>query len=134
MVKSLKVSHQMLAESVSQIQSASRSYSQAKPLLRDFYEKLLNHFSRQGGTFYESLFQFYQDDRPSGKMLEFLLHDLKDLKVRYLVFYELHAAEMTGGHPKTFSLDFAEFSGAILARIRMEEDYLLPLLEKISEI
>jgi hypothetical protein len=130
-IQGLKVSHQMLVESILQIQLSLRAYNQAKPKLRDLYKTLQNHFGREDAGFYDRLSLYYADDRQSTKMLEFLVHDLKDLKIRYLVFYDLHSAEMSGGHPRTFPLDFTEFSQSILSRIKMEEDYLFPLLEKM---
>ena len=131
LITGLKVSHQMLIEAISQIQLCLRSYAQTKPKLRDFYNVLLNHFSCQDHKFYDRLALHYVDDRQSTKMLEFIIHDFKDLKVRYLVFYDLHSAEMTGGHPRSFPIDFTEFSTHVLGRIKVEEDYLFPLLEKL---
>ena len=96
-------------------------------------EKILQHLARQDKTMMDRLVEFYRDDRAASKMLEFLIHDLKDLKVKYLVFYDLHSAELTGGRPRSFPLDFTEFAKGILSRITIEEDYLFPLLEKLPE-
>ena len=132
LITGFKLSHQLLTDSIAQIQLSLRSYAQAKPKLREFYDNLHNHFSRQDQKLYERLSLRYVDERPTIKMLEFLIHDLKDLKVKYLVFYDQHSAEMAGGHPRSFPVDFNEFADNVLARIKIEEDYLLPLLEKLS--
>ena len=131
LIDGFKLSHQMLTDCISQVQLVTRSYPLAKQKLKELYSNLLNHFTRQDHRLYDRLSLFYIDDRQATKMLEFLTHDLKDLKIRYLVFFDLHPGEMTGGHPRTFPLDFNEFAKSILARIKMEEDYLFPLLEKL---
>ena len=132
LITRLKLSHQMLTDLISQIQLLLRSYNQAKPKLRELYKNLQDHFGIQDTKFYERLSLHFVDDRESAKMLEFLLHDLKDFKIKYLVFYDQHPAEMIGGHPRMFPLEFTEFAKNILSRITMEEDYLFSLLEKLS--
>jgi hypothetical protein len=131
LITGFRLSHQMLTDSISQIQLSLRSYSQAKPKLRELYSNLHNHFSRQDQKLYERLSIFYAEDRPTTKMLEFLAHDLKDFKIKYLVFSDQHTGEMGGGHPRSFPAEFIEFANSILARIKIEEDYLFPLLEKL---
>lgn len=131
LITGIKLSHQMLIDSIAQIQLSLRSYNQAKPKLRDFYKNLQNHFSRQDAALYDRLSLYFIADRQATKMLEFLILDLKEIKIKYLVFYDLHSGEALGGHPRTFPLDFTEFANSILSRIKMEEDYFFPLVEKL---
>jgi hypothetical protein len=131
LITGFRLSHQSLVDSIAQIQLSLRSYSQAKPKLREFYSNLHNHFARQDQKFYDRLALYYADDRPATKMLDFLTHDLKDLKVKYLVFSDQHTGEMGPGHPRRFPLEFTEFASQILARIKIEDEYLLPLVEKL---
>ena len=86
LIVGLRLSHQMLTDSITQIQLSLRSYPQAKSKLRELYNSLHNHFSRQDQKLYDRLSLYYMDDRPTIKKLEFLTHDLKDLKVKYLIF------------------------------------------------
>ena len=131
LITGFRLSHEILTDSISQIHQSLRSYNQAKPKLRDLYNNLHNHFARQDPKFYERLVLHYIDDRPATKMLEFLTHDLKDFKIKYLVFYDQHTGEMGGGHPRSFPMEFNEFSASILARVKIEEEYLFPLIEKL---
>ena len=126
-----RLSHQALTDSIAQIQLSLRSYGQAKPKLREFYSNLQSHFARQDQKLYDRLSSYYVGDRPTIKMLEFLTHDLRDLKVKYLIFSDQHTGEMGPGHPRSFPVEFTEFANHILARIKVEEDYLFPLLEKV---
>jgi|SRR3989338_6923642 len=132
LITGFRINHEILTDSISQIQLSLRSYNQAKPKLRELYNNLHNHFARQDPKFYERLALHYIEDRPATKMLEFLMHDLKDFKVRYLIFYDQHSGEMGAGHPRSFSFEFNEFANSILARIKIEVDYLFPLLEKLT--
>ena len=131
LITGFRLSHDMLTDSISQLQLSLRSYAQDKPKLRELYDNLHNHFARQDQKFYERLSLFFVEDRPTVKMLEFLTHDLKDLKIKYLVFYDHHSGEMGVGHPRSFPLEFNEFSAHILARIKIEEEYLFPLIAKL---
>src|SRR6185436_18756957 len=97
LVTGFRISHQMLIDTISQIQLSLRSYHQLKPKLRELYGNLHNHFSRQDPKFYEQLLAHYATDRTAVKMLEFLTHDLKDIKVKYLIFSDQHTGEMGGG-------------------------------------
>lgn len=131
LISGFRLSHEMLADSISQIHLSLRSYAQAKPKLRELYNNLYNHFGRQDSKLYESLSLLFVDDRPALKMLEFLTHDLKDLKIKHLIFYDQHSGEMGAGHPKSFPVEFSEFASQILARVKIEEEYLFPLIAKL---
>lgn len=126
-----KTSHQALVNSVDQIQLNMRDYLRVKPHLRELHANLLAHFSRQNHVLFEQLNALNKDDRQASKMLEFLELDLRDLKIRYLVFYDQHSGELADSHGRNFTKNFTEFAGAILGRVKIEEEYMFPLLEKL---
>ena len=115
-----------------QIQVVVRSYPQAKQKLRELNEKLLAHLGLQTDSFFKKLSDSCALDHETRKMLEFLTHDLKDLKIKYLIFFDKHTGEMGVMSARTFLKDFNEFSEAILMRMKIEEDYLFPLLKRLE--
>lgn len=129
-VNSFRLSHEAILDVVAQLQGLTRSYLQAKPLLLDLSERLLAYFNRQDREFYRDLSVFFAEDRAALKILEFLELDLKDLKIQYLVFFEKHSGELGDVNSRNFVKDFREFSGAVIARVKMEEDRLMPLLKR----
>ena len=128
---SFRIGHQSIVENLSQLQAVARSYQIAKPVIRELRERLLNHFGKQNDALFDSLRSYYSDDRESLKILEFLTHNLKDIKVKYIIFFEKHSGEMADMSSKSFPVDFYGFSKDVLAHIKLEEEYLLPLLEKL---
>jgi predicted flavoprotein YhiN len=132
--QSLKLGHQALVDAIDSIQPFLRSYPQAKPRLREFQQRLLTFFSKQDDIFFHALYQFYKNDRSATKMIDFLVHDLKDLKVQFLIFFEKHSGEALDQHVHTFPKDFMDFAAQILAHIKIEEERLLPLLMKMEGV
>ncbi|OGX24539.1 MAG: hypothetical protein A3D10_08280 [Omnitrophica WOR_2 bacterium RIFCSPHIGHO2_02_FULL_48_11] len=111
----------------------ARSYNQAKPILRGLHEQLLNYFARQDQKILDQLYSFYIDDRSSYKLVEFLEHDLKDIKIKLLIFYDKHTGEVADMNARSFPLDFQKFLQEIINRMNVEEEYLFPLLEKLPK-
>lgn len=132
-VNSFRLSHEAILDVVSQLQALTRSYFQAKPLLVDLRERLLAYFNRQDQEFYQTLRNFFAEDRPALKILEFLELDLKDVKIQYLIFFEKHSGEMGDVNSRNFVKDFREFSNVLLARVKTEENHLLPLLARMEQ-
>ena len=128
---SFQRAHRSILLSLDRIQGVSRLYSQAKLGVCQLNDHVLNHLSRQDETFYQSLRDFYASHRESLKMLEFLTHDLKDLKIKYLVFSEKHSGAMGDLGARSFIKDFGEFKQDLVERIEMEENYLFPLLDGV---
>ena len=131
-VNSFRLSHEAILDVVSQLQALTRSYLQAKPLLLDLRERLLAYFNRQDQEFYQNLRNFFAEDRPAVKILEFLELDLKDVKIQYLIFFEKHSGEMGDVNSRNFVKDYREFSNVLLARVKTEENHLLPLLGRME--
>src|SRR3989344_6335877 len=133
LVKSLRLGHNSLLHTIEQLQQVARSYNQAKPILRGLHEQLLNYFARQDQKILDQLYSFYIDDRSSYKLVEFLEHDLKDIKIKLLIFYDKHTGEVADMNARSFPLDFQKFFQEIINRMNVEEEYLFPLLEKLPK-
>ena len=131
LTENFKTGHQSIVDILDRTQGVVRSYSVAKPNIREMSKILLAHFGRQDKEFFDKLHSFYQSDRQATKMIESLIHDLKDTKVKYLVFFDKYSGEMGDIGSNNFPRDFIAFAHDILGRIKIEEDYLLPLIEKL---
>lgn len=131
LVENFSSAHATILNSIDQIFLVCRSYSQVKPLLRALHEKVLAHLGRQDKVFIAKLTEAAGDNREAAKMLEFLVYDLKNIKIKYLIFYDNHSGEMADINARTFPKDFQEFSDELITRIKMEEEYLFPFLKKL---
>ncbi|MDD3375565.1 MAG: hypothetical protein PHY73_07595 [Candidatus Omnitrophica bacterium] len=129
----LKVGHQAIVCAIDQTQGFLRSYREARPRIRSLGEQLATFFSRQDKRMFDQLYAFYAGDRLSTKMIDFLAHDLKDIKVKYLTFFDKHSGEVFDTSASSFPKDFMDFSGQIIGRLKIEEEYLFPLLEKMDQ-
>ncbi len=132
-LKTIKLGHQTVVEALSTTQPFARSYQDAKAPLRSLREILAMFLGRQDQALFDRLYQFYSDDRPSTKMIDFLVHDLKDIKIQYLIFFDKYSTESWLSRSSSFPKDFGDFSSQVLARIKIEEEYLFPLLQKMAE-
>jgi len=132
-VTTLEQGHQAIKEAISAIQVVARSYPAARPRIRELQSVLLTHLGRQDRKLQERLARHYRDGREQTKMLEFLQHDLKEIKVQFLVFFDKYTGELTDFGGNTFPKDFSVFTGTILDRIRIEEEYLFPLVRALPE-
>lgn len=130
---SFRLSHEALLGSIVQVQSTARNYLQAKPALFELNERMKAFFGREDEEFYNQLKNFFAEDREVLKMIEFLIHDLNDLKIQFLIFSEKHAGDLANQSGRNFVKDFRDFSSAVIARVKMEEDRLIPLLARINE-
>ncbi len=131
LIEDFKVNHKAIIDTLGQLQLLTRSYLEAKPKIRELERKLLPYFQSENKEFFDRLSGFYASDRPSLKMIEFLVDDLKDLKIKFLIFFERHSGGMEDRHWRDFPVDFTKFSNEILARIKIEKDYLFVLLNRI---
>jgi len=128
-----KVRHQSIIDTLDQVQVLARSYVMAKPKIREMSEKLLAHFSGQDDELFDQLRTTHALDRQSLKIIEFLIYDLRDFKVKYLIFFEKHSGEILDMSARTFPKDLSDFAREIITRFKIEEEYLFPLLEKIPK-
>lgn len=130
LIQRFRKGHQAIADVVTQIQRVVRSYGQAKPLLPVLDQVLINHLECQDDELFRELLDFYREDREAVKMLEFLIYELKEFKIQYLVFSDKYPGHMADRGSRNFPKDFAELTKAIVGRLQMENEYFFPLLEK----
>ena len=131
-ISRFKMRHQTIVDLLDQIQVLSRSYFQAKPKIRELRERLLAHLSHKDDEFFDHIRLSYKGDRHSVKLIEFLAHDLKDIKIKYLVFFEQYSGELADIGSRNFPGELIRFSREVLGRIKIEEEYLFPLLQKLG--
>jgi hypothetical protein len=125
-------SHVYLLSALDLIRQNIRSYAVAKPHLKNLQNLLLNHFEKQSKILYEELITFYSNDREKSKLLEFLTHDLKEFKIKTLVFFDAHSADMGDLKPKGIIPEFEEFSHFIIGRMHHEKKYLIPMVREME--
>jgi len=131
LVSGFRVSHQAIVDIFDRTQLVARSYLQAKPFIREMEAILLVHFNHQDKELFDRLRELFRSDRESEKMIEFLTHDLKDIKIKFLIFFEKHSGEVLDTNWRSFPVDFLQFHREVLARIKVEESYLFPLIVKL---
>ena len=130
-IRKINSAHRSILETIDRLQLNLRNYPQAKPLIRELHQKLLAHFGQQNESLLAPLKDYYSGHRNEAKMIEFLEFDLKEIKIKLLVFYDQHSGELEDTNSRSFPGDFNDFSGFIMGRIKMEADYLIPLLGKL---
>ena len=128
----LKIAHQTIAEALDSTQLSLRSSRETNKQLYDLREKLLSAFGQQDKVMIDALYAFYEGDRLSIKMIDFLVHDLKDIKIKFLIFFDKHTGEVWNKKKGSLSGDFLDFAAQIVAHLKSQEEYLFPLLEKMD--
>ncbi len=132
-IETFKKGHDSIYHSIDQIQLSIRSYPQVKTKLRVLEDSLSAHFSKQNSEFFEKLRKGCRDDHSSLRMIDFLEHNIKECKIKFLQFFDVYSKEMGGlGSPK-FPLQFTSFCKDILTHLQIEEEYLFPLIEEHSK-
>lgn len=129
-ITGFKNGHQAIMSAVSQVRQVVRSYPAARSRLHELNDILMAHLSRQDREFFKRLFDYYEGNRESTKMLEFLSLDVKDLKINYLTFLDKHLGDAGSRRVASFPKDFTDFTQTLMMRIQLEEEYLIPLLER----
>ena len=129
----LSLAHESLADAIGNLQPVLRSYHEAKPRLRELEKRLFLFFGKEDKAFFDALYEFFKEDRPSTKMIDFLVHDLKELKISCLTFFDQHSGELADMHARNFPKDFSIFADQIAGRIKIEQEHLFPLLAKTTE-
>ena len=127
----LKFGHQAIIFSLDDLQQVVRSYNQAKPKLRALQNTLLDHFSLMKNDLYDFLRAQLQNDSQALKTIEFLDFDIKDIKIKTLVFFDEFPADMGDVHPVNFPKKFSDYTHELAAHLRTERQKLFPLLERL---
>ncbi|GEM_PF-569288 len=132
-IAQLTASQAIVVDLIARIEDALRSpYSLVKPNIRKIQNGLFSHFGAQDEKFFKELASCYQLDRESVKVIEFLTHDLNELKIKFLIFFDKYTGELADRGSSSFPRDFTQFSAQVLARFKTEEEYLFPLIKKSS--
>ncbi len=138
LIKKLKSGHQDILNGLEDIEKGVRegnltkgSYAKVKAKARVFQNKLLSYLGKQNFEFFQELELFFQGEHQELKMIEFLKKDLNDTKVQVITFFELHPCDMGDVNPGNFSKDFFRLGRDLIVRIKVEEDYLFSLLERL---
>jgi len=121
--------HKAILSQIDQVQNHLRFFYKARIQLRNLNDVLSSHLKRQDEKLFLFLQEHYKDDGKSLKMIEFLIHDLKELRIHALTFWDKYMMATGDVMERNFSKDFVEFSKAILTRLDIEEQYLFPLIE-----
>ncbi len=95
-------------------------------------EQMTGYFKAQGDEFYQYLNKKFSDNEQALKMLDFLTSDLRYVKAKYLKFYEKYGDTMSEVTWRSFPKEFNEFSREMMARLRIEKEYLFPLLDQLQ--
>lgn len=109
-----------------------KDYLTARPGLRDLQNSILNHLQKQNDSFYHDLESSDLLSSEEQKNIRFLKEDLRGFKVKTLLFFDEHPADMGDVNPKNFKRDFSDYLQELMARVRHEEEFLMPIIEKIA--
>ena len=132
-IDNLVKGHGILLSTINQMQTCLRSYSAIKPQLQEFEGQVFGHLGQQNKELFEQLSEYFREDRQKLKMIEFLTVNLKDIKIKALtLFDQFPAADKADRYPGLFPKQFTDFTQELMARIKLEGEYLLPLLEQYN--
>jgi len=131
--RSFRHAHQAIVSAIDQVLLNVRSYTVARPALRELDAQLLAHLGRQDSAFYQHLSECVGDNREQQKMLEFLKHDAAESKVLFLEFFDRYLNEYNMADVKNLPVAFLAFKKAVIERLDAEEEYLLPLFETVPQ-
>jgi hypothetical protein len=127
----LQKSHRAVVRSISEIQPYLRRFPEVRPRLMILEEQLLLHWSLQDVGLWEKLQANASLQGAQEKMVDFLIQDLKEMKIKHFSFFEKYGSDAKQGSTYQLTQHFTEFIRAIMARFQMEEEYLLPMLRDL---
>ncbi|HQP11527.1 MAG TPA: hypothetical protein PK470_02080 [Candidatus Omnitrophota bacterium] len=122
--------HEALLIPMQNIQAQSRVFPEARKHFQDFSSAFIVYLTRQNDAFYSRLVTRCVADRGALAKIAFFREDLKEIKVAFFMFKEKYIA----GVPRPldirrFPLESARFFDLVRARIKAEEECLLPLMD-----
>ncbi|MCB9771265.1 MAG: hypothetical protein H6754_01750 [Candidatus Omnitrophica bacterium] len=132
-VESFLLRQETVLHALEQLQSLRNNYREARKISGECREKMFYYFRVQDEKFYKSLEDFFAENRPALKMIEFLTLDLKEVKVKTFNFFVKYGVDNPLEQGRNFARDLRVYRQEILHRFRVEESYLLPLLKRMSE-
>jgi hypothetical protein len=124
---------EQITHSLIELQSLRTNFREARKIIGEPREMIYSYFGKQDEQFFTNLEDFFKDNRPALKMIGFLQQDLKDLKVKTFGFFEQYGYGNPLEQGRNFGRDLRWYMQLIADRFRVEEDYLVPLLKRMSE-
>ena len=130
LISELKAGHELILGLLPQVQAVAHNYILAKPLLRQLSDVLLNHFEKQNRYLVSFLQEIMASHDENSALAHFLFQDLKEIKIKVWFFIDEHPSDMGDIYPKNFLADFKDLFLSLVARIKTEQEQLMPLIEK----
>lgn len=116
--KSLESGHEMILDQILKCRPAGKLQKNLEQF-RNLEQIVLTHLSSQSPRFYQALEEHQRNEASRLKILEYLILDLKDLKIKLLAFRDAPAVK------------FYEFKNDLTIRVSIEKERLIPLIESI---
>jgi len=124
---SLESIHAVILSDTHFILDHARDYSRAVDALQALEQILAEYFAYQDDAFYDAL---ASAEKTRSKMVEFLRHDIRDLKIDCITFMDTYTRDANLIRVRNFPKDFLALSKRIYERLMTEREYLLPLLPR----
>ncbi|MCB9757754.1 MAG: hypothetical protein H6753_04930 [Candidatus Omnitrophica bacterium] len=122
-----------ILHSLLRLQALRHNYRAARLLTGETREMIYSYLKRQDDHFYTMMTEFYRDNRSALKMIEFLTVDIKEVRVATFAFFEQYGVANPLEQGRNFARDLRQYKELMINRFRIERDYLLPLLKRISQ-
>ena len=124
---------EMILHSLLRLQALRHNYRAVRLLTGECREMIYSYLKRQDDQFYSRMTEFYGENRSALKMIEFLIVDIKELKVATFAFFEQYGVANPLEQGRNFARDLRGYKQVVSERFRVEGDYLLPLLMRMSQ-
>lgn len=133
LIEQLRRQRESILRSLLRLRSLAHHYREARKWTGGCREEVYLYLGRQGDAFYDHLREYYKENRPALKIIEFLIQDLKELKVKSFIFFEKYGADNPLEQGRHFVRDLREYQQTVEDRFRAEDDYLNPILQRIPD-
>jgi len=134
LVADLRQGHLDLIEMLAYMESNIRSFPAIEPAILKLQNQLLNHLKLQNDQLIEDLSEYYGHDQEKKKMVEFFIFDTRELKIKVITFVEKFVGTKSEALIHLFPKEGMELAKDIRLRLKLEEDYLFPLIENVKNI
>lgn len=114
----LQSGHEMILDQVLKCRS-DRKLQENLQQFKILEDIVITHLSNQTPRLYQALGEHLQNEKSRLKILEYLVFDLKDLKIKLLNFMDAPAAK------------YSEFKNDLITRVTIEQERMIPLIESI---
>lgn len=131
-LETFKQGQESILATFEQIKQQVRGYPGPRSLLEELEEKIFIHLQFQSQKILPSLEGFFSEQRGMEPKLEFHRYEVKDLKIKALEFFDRYRTPANPVVARNFPMAFLEFRQAVVQRIQVETDHLLPLLEEFQ--